>query len=163
MSEAARDGRLGAEQHQCTLGEKAQKIHNPHTEFDVVKDSELSQTEKALENLEQDAHQLMTANDEGMAPENDHVAEYEPKLDEVAKAQQPLGEKPQKQGDAMIGPRWSQSPTHAAFETRQRLGQRKHPGLRNFTGSGPGSDQGSRPDFVALAVLCIPLSRQGIL
>ena len=56
--------------------EKAQKIHNPQAEFDkpsdVVKDSELSLTEKkkALENLEQDAHQLMTASNEGMAPEN---------------------------------------------------------------------------------------------
>ena len=60
------------------IDEKAQKIHNPHTEFDkpgdVVKDSELSQIEKkkALENLEQDAHQLLTASNEGMAPENDH-------------------------------------------------------------------------------------------
>jgi hypothetical protein len=81
--------------------EKAQKIHNPQAEFDkpsdVVKDSELSLTEKkkALENLEQDAHQLMTASNEGMAPENDHVAEHEPKLDAVVKAQQRIGEKPQ--------------------------------------------------------------------
>jgi hypothetical protein len=81
--------------------EKAQKIHNPLAEFDtpsdVVKDSELSPTEKkkALENLEQDAHQLMTASNEGMAPENDHVAEHEPKLDEVVKAQQRIGEKQQ--------------------------------------------------------------------
>jgi hypothetical protein len=30
-----------------------------------------------------------------MAPENDHVAENEPKLDEVVKAQQRIGEKPQ--------------------------------------------------------------------
>jgi hypothetical protein len=50
--------------------EKAQKIHNPRAEFDkpsdVVKDPELSQAEKkkALENLEQDAHQLMTASNE---------------------------------------------------------------------------------------------------
>ena len=82
------------------IDEKAQKIHNPQAEFDkpsdVVKDSELSPTEKkALENLEQDAHQLMTASNEGMAPENDHVAEHEPKLDEVVKAQQRIGEKPQ--------------------------------------------------------------------
>jgi hypothetical protein len=83
------------------IDEKAQKINNPHAEFDkpsdVVKDSKLSQPEKrkALENLEQDAHQLMTASNEGMAPENDHVAEHEPKLDEVVKAQQRLGEKPQ--------------------------------------------------------------------
>ena len=83
------------------IDEKAQKIHDPHAEFgkpgDVVKDSELSQTEKkkALENLEQDAHQLMTASNEGMAPENDRVVEHEPKLDEVVKAQQRIGEKPQ--------------------------------------------------------------------
>jgi hypothetical protein len=81
--------------------EKAQKIHNPRAEFDkprdVVKDPELSQTEKkeALENLEQDAHQLMTASNEGMAPENDHVAKHEPKLDEVVEAQRRIGEKPQ--------------------------------------------------------------------
>ena len=80
---------------------KSQKIHNPKAEFDkpsdVVKDSELSQTEKkkALENLEQDAHQLITASNEGMAPENDHIAEHEPKLDEVVNAQQRIGEKPQ--------------------------------------------------------------------
>jgi hypothetical protein len=83
------------------LDDKAQKIHNPQAEFDkpsdVVRDSELSRTEKkkALDNLEQDAHQLLTASNEGMAPENDHVAEREPKLDEVVKAQQRIGERPQ--------------------------------------------------------------------
>ena len=83
------------------LDEKAQKIHNPQAEFDkpsdVVRDSVLSRTEKkkALDNLEQDAHQLMTASNEGMAPENDCVAEREPKLDEVVKAQQGIGERPQ--------------------------------------------------------------------
>ena len=83
------------------LDEKAQKIHNPQAEFDkpsdVIRDSELSRTEKkkALDNLEQDAHQLMTASNEGMAPENDRVAEREPKLDEVVKAQQRIGERPQ--------------------------------------------------------------------
>jgi 2-keto-4-pentenoate hydratase/2-oxohepta-3-ene-1,7-dioic acid hydratase in catechol pathway len=82
------------------IDKKSQKIHNPHGEFDkpgdVVKDTILSQPEKkkALENLEQDAHQLMTASNEGMAPENDRVAEHEPQLDEVVKAQQGLGEKP---------------------------------------------------------------------
>ena len=82
------------------IDEKAQKINNPQAEFDkpsdVVKDSELSPTEKkrALENLEQDAHQLMTASNEGMAPENDRLAEHEPKLDEVVKAQQRIGERP---------------------------------------------------------------------
>jgi hypothetical protein len=83
------------------IDEKAQKIHDPQAKFDrpsnVVKDAALSQTEKkkALENLEQDAHQLMTASNDGMAQENDHVAEHEPKLDEVVKAQQRIGEKPQ--------------------------------------------------------------------
>ena len=83
------------------IDDKAQKIYNPQAEFDkpsdVVKDLELSLTEKkkALENLEQDAHQLMTASNEGLAPENDHVAEHEPTLDEVVKAQQRIGEKPQ--------------------------------------------------------------------
>jgi hypothetical protein len=83
------------------IEQKAQKIHDQQAEFDrpsdVVKDSELSQTEKkkALENLEQDAHQLMTASNEGMAPENEHLAKHEPKLDEVVMAQQRIGEKPQ--------------------------------------------------------------------
>ena len=81
--------------------EKVQKIHNPQAEFnkptDVLKDPELSKTDKkkALENLEQDAHQLMTASNEGMVPENDDVSEQEPKLNEVVKAQQRIGEKPQ--------------------------------------------------------------------
>ena len=83
------------------IDEKAQKIHNPQSEFDkpsdVVKDPELTRTDKkeALENLAQDAHQLLTASNEGMAPERDRVTENEPKLDEVVKAQQRLGEKPQ--------------------------------------------------------------------
>lgn len=77
-----------------------QKIYNPQAEFDkpsdVVKDPELSPTEKktALENLEQDAHQLLTASNEGMAPENDHVVRREPKLEDVVNAQQRIGKKP---------------------------------------------------------------------
>ena len=83
------------------MEEKDQKIHNPQAEFDkpmdVLKDPELSKTDKkkALENLEQDAHQLMTASNEGMASEIDDVPKHEPKLDEVIKAQQRIGEKPQ--------------------------------------------------------------------
>ena len=79
----------------------AHKVHNPQAEFDkpsdVVKDPELSHKEKktALENLEQDAHQLMTATNEGMAPKNDDVPKHEPKPDEVVKAKQRIGEKPQ--------------------------------------------------------------------
>jgi hypothetical protein len=81
--------------------EKDKKIHNPQAELgkpsDVVNDPELSKTDKkkALENLEQDAHQLMTASNEGMAPENDEVLKHEPKLEEVVKAQRRIGEKPQ--------------------------------------------------------------------
>ena len=37
----------------------------------------------------------MTASNEGMAPENDRVAEREPKLDEVVKAQKQIRERPQ--------------------------------------------------------------------
>ena len=37
----------------------------------------------------------MTASNEGMIPENDDVSKHEPKLDEVVKAQQRVGEKPQ--------------------------------------------------------------------
>ena len=80
--------------------EKTRKIHNPQAEFDkltdVLKDAGLSHAEKkkALENLEQDAHQLMTASNEGMAPENDRLIKHEPKLDEVVKAQQRIGEMP---------------------------------------------------------------------
>ena len=61
-----------------------------------MKNSELSQTKKkkALENLEQDAHELMTASNEGIATENDHLAKHELKLEEVVKAQQRIGEKP---------------------------------------------------------------------
>ena len=82
-------------------GETDRKIHNPLVEFekpsDVVNDPALSQTEKkeALENLEQDAHQLLTASNEGMAPEKDHIAKNEPKLDEVVRAKDRIGEKPQ--------------------------------------------------------------------
>jgi len=79
---------------------KALKVHNAQAAFDkprdVVDDPELSHKEKkrALENLEQDAHQLMTASNEGMAPEREHVVRHEPKMDEVVKAQHRIGEKP---------------------------------------------------------------------
>jgi hypothetical protein len=83
-----------------SMQEKDRKIHNPQAEFekptDVVKDPILSKTEKkkALDNLEQDAHQLITASTEGMAPENDLSESQEPDLDEVVKAQHRIGEKP---------------------------------------------------------------------
>jgi hypothetical protein len=96
-------GSVRAEESSCRKkwGRKDQKIHNPQAEFDkptdVLKDRELSNTDKkkALENLEQDAHQLMTASNEGMVPENDDGSKHEPKLEEVVKAQQRIGETPQ--------------------------------------------------------------------
>jgi len=85
---------------QLEADEKTRKISNPQAEFDkpsdVLRDADLSHAEKkkALENLEQDAHQLMTASNEGMAPENDRLIKNEPKLDEVVKAQRRIGEMP---------------------------------------------------------------------
>ena len=80
---------------------KAAKIHKPEENFgkpgDVVTDPQLSRQDKkkALETLEQDAHQLSTASNEGMAPEREEAtAKHEPKLDEVVKAQHRLGVKP---------------------------------------------------------------------
>jgi hypothetical protein len=79
---------------------KNQKINDPQVAFekpaDIVKDNTLSHREKkkALETLEQDAHQLNTASNEGMAPLDDRVRENEPRLDKVVKAQEAIGEKP---------------------------------------------------------------------
>ena len=80
---------------------KESKIHKPEENFgtpgDVVTDPRLSRQDKktALETLEQDAHQLSTASNEGMAPEKEEIAaKHEPKLDEVVKAQHQLGVKP---------------------------------------------------------------------
>lgn len=76
------------------------KLHNPLVEFDtpsdVVRDLRLSVTEKkeALETLEQDAHQLMTASNEGMAALSDDTQNHEPKLDEVVTAKSHIGHKP---------------------------------------------------------------------
>lgn len=84
--------------HQIDL--KDQKINNPQAEFekpsDIVEDSELShkQKKKALETLEQDAHQLLTASNEGMAPADDQICKDELQLDDVEKAQEDIGEKP---------------------------------------------------------------------
>jgi hypothetical protein len=61
-----------------------------------LKDLDLSVAEKkrALDTLELDAHQLLTASNEGMAPLKDHVRKNEPKLHEVVKAKGHIGEKP---------------------------------------------------------------------
>jgi hypothetical protein len=78
----------------------ASKINDAHREFDkpidVTKDQTLSHSNKkqALDNLAQDAHQLLTASNEGMAPADDAVAQHEPLLDKVTIAQERIGEKP---------------------------------------------------------------------
>ena len=80
--------------------DKDRKLHDAHGVFDrpsdVAGDPGLSPIEKmvALENLEQDAHQLLTASNEGMAPERDFITNQEPKLDEVVRAKDRIGEKP---------------------------------------------------------------------
>ncbi|MFO1184923.1 MAG: hypothetical protein U1E56_09055 [Bauldia sp.] len=63
---------------------------------DILHDQSLSlrQKKKALAALEQDAHQLLTASNEGMAPDDDSVLEAEPKLDDVIEAEEALGMRP---------------------------------------------------------------------
>jgi len=63
---------------------------------DIAADDTLSQKNKkqALESLEQDAHQLLTASNEGMAPEDDVVLKQEPRLDEVEEALRQIGTPP---------------------------------------------------------------------
>jgi hypothetical protein len=75
---------------------KADKIENPKKAFshpaDVARDPDLSRKEKAkaLDQLEQDERQLITADNEGMAPEKPEAAE-EPQLDKVVKAKEKIG------------------------------------------------------------------------
>jgi hypothetical protein len=77
-------------------------LRDPQRSFDrpgdIVKDRRLSREEKrdALNTWEQDAHQLLTASNEGMsgskggiAPQDDH------RLGEVVRAQDKIGVKPQ--------------------------------------------------------------------
>jgi hypothetical protein len=80
---------------------KDQKVENPAHSFDspiaVVKDRELSrkQKTKALDAWEQDAHQLMTASNEGMpAPDEGRKRHHRPQLSRVVRAKLALGEKP---------------------------------------------------------------------
>jgi hypothetical protein len=81
--------------------DKTTKVENPATVFekpsDVVKDPKLSHQEKttALNTWEQDARQLMTASNEGMAggdegldPDDHH------KMGEVVRVKDEIGEKP---------------------------------------------------------------------
>ena len=63
---------------------------------DIVADDTLSLRKKklALESLEQDAHQLLTASNEGMAPEDEQVLRQEPHLEEVEAALRKIGTRP---------------------------------------------------------------------
>jgi hypothetical protein len=79
------------------------KFENPQNIFDrpsdIVKDRQLSSEEKrdALNTWEQDAHQLLTASNEGMAGSEEGV---DPKdnhrLGEVVRAKDKIGVKPQR-------------------------------------------------------------------
>jgi hypothetical protein len=82
---------------------KDKKIQNPQDSFahpsDIVKDRQLSSEEKrdALDTWEQDAHQLLTASNEGMSGSEEDI---EPKdnhrLGEVVRAKDKIGVKPQR-------------------------------------------------------------------
>jgi hypothetical protein len=80
---------------------KNRKIDNPAETFgkpsDVVSDKGLSPDEKkkALDTWEQDAHQLLTASNEGMPGSDEGVApDDSPRLGEVVRAKVKLGDKP---------------------------------------------------------------------
>jgi hypothetical protein len=80
---------------------KNRKIDNPAEAFekpsDVVTDEGLSTKEKkkALDTWEQDAHQLLTASNEGMPGSDEGVApEDSHRFGEVVRAKVKLGDKP---------------------------------------------------------------------
>jgi hypothetical protein len=80
---------------------KGDKIKQPEAHYqtpnDVVRDPQLSEEEKrrALNTWEQDERQLMTASNEGMpASEEGLKAETHPRLSEVLRAKDKMGEKP---------------------------------------------------------------------
>ena len=80
---------------------KNRKIDNPAETFekpsDVVTDERLSPEEKkkALDTWEQDAHQLLTASNEGMPGSDEGVApEDSHRLGEVVRAKVKLADKP---------------------------------------------------------------------
>lgn len=80
---------------------KAQKLYNPSTEFskpaEIPGDARLSKEEKktALDTWEQDAHQLMTASNEGMPGKQEGVqADDHHRLGEVKRAKSKIGAKP---------------------------------------------------------------------
>lgn len=80
---------------------KDKKVENPADSFEspiaVVKNRELSlkQKAKALDTWEQDAHQLLTASNEGMpAPDEGLERDDRPQLSRVVRAKLELGGKP---------------------------------------------------------------------
>jgi hypothetical protein len=80
---------------------KDQKVENPATSFEnpseVVKDKALSLKEKkkALNTWEQDAHQLLTASNEGMPGRDEGLKRDDPhQLGKVVRAKVKLGDKP---------------------------------------------------------------------
>lgn len=80
---------------------KDEKIDNPANSFekpsDVIKDSDLSLAEKrnALNTWEQDAHQLITASNEGMPAPDEGASPDDPHhVGQVTRAKEKLGDKP---------------------------------------------------------------------
>ena len=80
---------------------KTRRIEHPAETYrqtpDVVRDENLSLDEKkqALDTWEQDARQLVTASNEGMAGDEEGLSKDENhKLDEVVDAKRQVGEKP---------------------------------------------------------------------
>jgi len=76
------------------------KVEDPASHFkkpsEVVQDDELSHQEKkeALNTWEQDARQLATASNEGMAAGEEGRKESDAKLADVVRAKERIGEKP---------------------------------------------------------------------
>lgn len=64
----------------------------PHGPTQILGDTRLDrrQKQKALESLAQDARQLLTASNEGMAPQDESFLASEPQLDEAVEAQRQL-------------------------------------------------------------------------
>jgi hypothetical protein len=80
---------------------KTQKLNNPSAKFgkpsEILDDAEMSKEEKeaALDTLEQDARQLMTASNEGMPGKREGLqAEDHHRLGEVGRAKSKIGAKP---------------------------------------------------------------------
>jgi hypothetical protein len=79
---------------------KNRKVENPASHFDrprdVVKDDQLSHRQKkqALKTWEQDARQIATANNEGMAANDEGGTRGDPELADVARAKEKMRERP---------------------------------------------------------------------